>query len=71
MIDPQERDVVRNIYIRRVEKRDGKLVNIDIDKVEMVRTRGRSTTRRSSLPSPHSRSSFRPRRSLGRDRRNQ
>jgi branched-chain amino acid transport system substrate-binding protein len=37
MIDPEERDVVQNIYIRRVEKRDGKLVNIDIDKVEMVK----------------------------------
>jgi len=37
LIDPQERDIVQNIYIRRVEKRDGKLVNIDIDKEEMVK----------------------------------
>jgi branched-chain amino acid transport system substrate-binding protein len=37
MIDPVERDVVQNIYIRRVEKRDGKLVNIDIGKVDMVK----------------------------------
>src|SRR5205814_1675910 len=29
MIDPEERAVVQNVYIRRVEKRDGKLVNID------------------------------------------
>ena len=36
-IDPVERDVVQNIYIRRVEKRDGKLVNIDIDTVPMVK----------------------------------
>ena len=36
-IDPIERDVVQNIYIRRVEKRDGKLVNIDIDTVPMVK----------------------------------
>jgi branched-chain amino acid transport system substrate-binding protein len=35
-IDPSERDVVQNIYIRRVEKRDGKLVNIDIDTIPMV-----------------------------------
>ena len=35
-IDPSERDVVQNIYIRRVEKRDGKLVNVDIDTVPMV-----------------------------------
>jgi branched-chain amino acid transport system substrate-binding protein len=37
MIDPVERDIVQNVYIRRVEKRDGKLVNIDIGKVEMVK----------------------------------
>ena len=37
MIDPVERDVVQNIYIRRVEKRDGKLVNVDIATVPMVK----------------------------------
>ena len=36
-IDPVERDVIQNIYIRRVEKRDGKLVNVDIDTVPMVK----------------------------------
>jgi branched-chain amino acid transport system substrate-binding protein len=36
-IDPIERDIIQNIYIRRVEKRDGKLVNIDIDEVKMVK----------------------------------
>lgn len=36
-IDPVERDVIQNIYIRRVEKRDGKLVNIDIDTIPMVK----------------------------------
>jgi branched-chain amino acid transport system substrate-binding protein len=36
-IDPDERDVVQNIYVREVQKRDGKLVNIDIDKVDMVK----------------------------------
>ena len=36
-IDPAERDVIQNIYIRQVEKRDGKLVNVEIDKVEMVK----------------------------------
>ena len=36
-IDPVERDVVQNIYIRRVEKRDGQLVNVDIDTVPMVK----------------------------------
>ena len=37
MIDPVERDVVQNIYIRRVEKRDGKLINVDIATVPMVK----------------------------------
>lgn len=36
-IDPVERDIVQNVYIRRVEKRDGKLVNIDIDTAPMVK----------------------------------
>jgi branched-chain amino acid transport system substrate-binding protein len=36
-IDPVERDVVQNIYIRRVERKDGKLVNIDIDTIPMVK----------------------------------
>jgi len=36
-IDPAERDVIQNIYIREVEKRDGKLVNVDIGEVDMVK----------------------------------
>jgi branched-chain amino acid transport system substrate-binding protein len=36
-IDPVEREIIQNIYIRRVEKRDGKLVNVDIDTYQMVR----------------------------------
>ena len=37
MIDPVERDVIQNIYIRKVEKRDGKLVNVDIATTPMVK----------------------------------
>ncbi len=37
MIDPETRDVVQNVYIRRVEKVDGKLVNVEFDKLEMVK----------------------------------
>lgn len=37
MIDPVERDVVQNIYIRRLEKIDGKLINVDIDTIPMVK----------------------------------
>jgi branched-chain amino acid transport system substrate-binding protein len=35
-IDPTEREIVQNVYIRRVEKRDGKLVNVDIATIPMV-----------------------------------
>jgi branched-chain amino acid transport system substrate-binding protein len=37
MIDPDERDMIQNIYIREVQKRDGKLVNIDIAQEDMVK----------------------------------
>lgn len=37
MIDPETRDVVETIYIRRVEKVGGKLVNVDFAKVENVK----------------------------------
>jgi len=37
MIDPEERDIVENIYIRRIEKVGGKLVNIDIKTYPMVK----------------------------------
>ena len=37
MIDPETRDIVQNIYIRRVEKRDGKLANVEIATIPMVK----------------------------------
>jgi branched-chain amino acid transport system substrate-binding protein len=36
-IDPETRDIIQNIYIRRVEKAGGKLVNVEFDKVEDVK----------------------------------
>ena len=36
-IDPATRDAIENIYIQRVEKVGGKLVNVEIDKVPEVR----------------------------------
>ena len=36
-IDPATRDIVQNIYIRRVEKVDGKLANIEIATIPMVK----------------------------------
>jgi branched-chain amino acid transport system substrate-binding protein len=36
-IDPATRDIVQNVYIRRVEKVDGKLVNVVFDTVKDVK----------------------------------
>lgn len=36
-IDPETRDVVQTVYIRRVEKVDGALRNVEFDKVENVK----------------------------------
>jgi branched-chain amino acid transport system substrate-binding protein len=36
-IDPAEREIVQNVYIRRSEMKDGKLINIDIDTIPDVR----------------------------------
>ena len=37
MIDPETRDVVETIYIRRVQKVGGNLVNVEFDKIENVK----------------------------------
>src|SRR3954452_14647970 len=37
MIDPETRDVVQNVYIRRVEKVGGELINVPFDTVPMVK----------------------------------
>jgi branched-chain amino acid transport system substrate-binding protein len=36
-IDPETRDIVQDIYIRRVERVDGKLYNVEFDKYEAVK----------------------------------
>jgi branched-chain amino acid transport system substrate-binding protein len=36
-IDPETRDVIQTVYIRRVEKRDGALVNVEFDKIDNVK----------------------------------
>ena len=36
-IDPETRDIVQNVYIRRVEKVGGQLVNVEFDKVDSVK----------------------------------
>jgi branched-chain amino acid transport system substrate-binding protein len=39
-IDAQTRDVVQDIYIRRAERRDGQIWNIEFDKIPQVRDEG-------------------------------
>jgi branched-chain amino acid transport system substrate-binding protein len=36
-IDAQTRDIVQNVYIRRVEKVDGQLHNVEFDKIDSVK----------------------------------
>ncbi len=37
MIDPVEREIVQNVYIRRVEKVNGQLTNVDFQTIPMVK----------------------------------
>ncbi len=39
MIDPETRDIVQNVYMRRVEKKDGKLVDVEFETIGMVERR--------------------------------
>jgi branched-chain amino acid transport system substrate-binding protein len=36
-IDPETRDVIQDVYIRRVERRNGQLYNIEFDKYSAVK----------------------------------
>jgi branched-chain amino acid transport system substrate-binding protein len=40
-IDPQTRDIVQNIYIRKVEKKNGELYNVEFATVEAVKDPGK------------------------------
>jgi branched-chain amino acid transport system substrate-binding protein len=37
MIDPQTRDIDQNIYIRRTERKDGRMVNTELETYKMVK----------------------------------
>ncbi|HEX7387259.1 MAG TPA: hypothetical protein VF285_08305 [Castellaniella sp.] len=41
-IDPQTRDIVENIYIRRVERVDEALQNVEIDTIKSVKDPGKA-----------------------------
>ncbi|MGH6985019.1 MAG: hypothetical protein ACREEI_12410, partial [Stellaceae bacterium] len=43
MIDPLTGDVVQNVYIRRVEKVDGKLANVEFETFPMVKDPWKAT----------------------------
>jgi branched-chain amino acid transport system substrate-binding protein len=36
-IDPNTRDIVQNIYIRKTEMKDGKLTNVEFDSIRNVK----------------------------------
>jgi branched-chain amino acid transport system substrate-binding protein len=36
-IDPETRDIIQTVYIREVKKVDGKLMNVEIAKIENVK----------------------------------
>jgi len=40
-IDPQTRDIVENIYIRKVERIDGTLQNVELNTIPAVKDPGK------------------------------
>ena len=41
-IDAQTRDVVHNIYLRKVEKKDGQLYNVEFDAIKDMKDPGKT-----------------------------
>jgi len=41
-IDPETRDIIQDIYIRKVERRNGRLENVEFDKIEAVKDPGKA-----------------------------
>jgi branched-chain amino acid transport system substrate-binding protein len=41
-VDPETRDLIQDVYIRRVERVDGELYNVEFDKYEAVKDPGRT-----------------------------
>jgi len=42
MIDPATRDIVQNVYLRKVEKVDGKLYNVEFSSIDQVKDPGKT-----------------------------
>jgi branched-chain amino acid transport system substrate-binding protein len=36
-IDPQTRDIIQNIYVRKVERKDGELYNLEFETIANVK----------------------------------
>ena len=58
-IDPETRDIVQNIYVRKVEKKDGALYNVELrpSPTSRIPTRPRSTDGSPPLSCPRKRAS--------------
>ena len=50
-IDPETRDIVQNIYIRKVEKVDGELYNVEFETFEAVKDAGKTKKYCAATPS--------------------
>ncbi|RST55642.1 ABC transporter substrate-binding protein [Variovorax sp. MHTC-1] len=42
LIDPQTRDIVQDVYLRKVEKKDGQLYNVEFDAIKAVKDPGKA-----------------------------
>ena len=42
LIDAQTRDIVQDIYLRKVEKKNGQLYNVEFDVIKQVKDPGKS-----------------------------
>jgi branched-chain amino acid transport system substrate-binding protein len=43
MIDPKTHDIIQNVYMRKIEKRNGELVDIEFETIPMVNAQGIAT----------------------------
>jgi branched-chain amino acid transport system substrate-binding protein len=42
LIDAQTRDIVQDVYLRKVEKKDGQLYNVEFDVIKAVKDPGKN-----------------------------
>jgi branched-chain amino acid transport system substrate-binding protein len=44
-IDPQTRDIIQSVYVRKVEKKDGHLYNVEFDRFPHFKDPGKEATK--------------------------